>query len=333
LAGFERAPAATQSAAGAPDAMDIAMPRISVQLRSIRRWIAGAAFAAAVAMPAVAGAQVVVVANGSPITVYDIDQRTKLIETSAHKTPTRQEVINELIDDRIKIAKAKSYGFEVSETDVDAAFNNMAKNQHISPQQFVQFLERAGISPNTIKARIRADLTWTQLVRGKFSASLEIGESEITKALNARNQANVVGYIYTLYPVMLLVPQGSSADIMEAKRREAENLRSRFVSCNQGLALSRALRDVAVREPITRSSAELAPQMRELLGNMQVGQLTTPDVTPQGLQMFALCDKKESKTDSPMKREIRQQLFSQRFDSEAKKFLDEVRRSAMIEYK
>ena len=100
-----------------------------------------------------------------------------------------------------------------------------------------------------------------------------------------------------------------------------------------GLAFSRALRDVAVREPITRSSAELAPQLRELLGNMPIGQLTTPDVTPQGLQMFALCDKKESKTDSPIKREVRQKLFSERFESEAKKFLDEIRKSAMIEYK
>jgi len=315
--------------------MDVAMPRISVKLRSFRRWLAGAAFAAAVAVPAAAFAQVVVVANGSPITAYDIEQRTKLIVTSTHKNPTREEVINELIDDRIKLAKAKTYGFELADKDVDEAFNNMAKNQHISPQQFAQFLEHAGVDPNTVKARIRAELTWSQLVRGKFSASLEIGESDISKALRARNetQADAVGYIYTLYPVMLVVPQGSSAAIMEAKRREAENLRSRFISCKEGLAFSRALRDVAVREPISRSSAELAPQMRELLGNMQVGHLTTPDVTAQGLQMFALCDKKESKTDSPMKREVRQQLFAQRFESEAKKFLDEIRKSAMIEYK
>ena len=51
-----------------PTAMDIAMPRTSVKLRSFRRWLAGAAFAAAVAVPAAAFAQVVVVVNGEPIT-------------------------------------------------------------------------------------------------------------------------------------------------------------------------------------------------------------------------------------------------------------------------
>src|SRR5450759_4461016 len=165
--------------------MDIAMPRTSVRLRSFRRWVASAALAAAVAVPAAAFAQVVVIANGSPITAYDIEQRTKLIATSTHKAPTRQEVIQDLIDDRIKITKAKSYGFEVPDTEVDQAFANMAKNQHLSPQQLTQVLERAGLSPTTIKARVR------------------------------------------------------------------------FTSCNEGLAFSRALRDVAVREPISRRLASM----------------------------------------------------------------------------
>jgi peptidyl-prolyl cis-trans isomerase SurA len=66
---------------------------------------------------------------------------------------------------------------------------------------------------------------------------------------------------------------------------------------------------------------------------MQVGRLTTPEVTAQGLQMFAVCNKKESTTESPLKRELREQIFTKRFESESKKFLDEIRKSAMIEYK
>jgi len=108
--------------------MDIAMPRMSSRFGAFRGWIASAALAAALAMPAAAFAQVVVVANGSPITAYDIEQRTKLMATSTHKAPARQDVIQELIDDRIKIAKAKSYGFEVPDSEVDEAFGNMAKN-------------------------------------------------------------------------------------------------------------------------------------------------------------------------------------------------------------
>lgn len=298
-------------------------------------WLVGAALAAIVMLPPGAFAQVVVVANGSPITVYDIEQRTKLIVTSTRKTPTRQEVINELIDDRIKIARAKAFGFEVPEAEINTAFDQMARNQHLTPAQFAQVLERSGIAASTIKARLRAEITWNQLVRGRYSSSLEVGESDINLALRDRNegQGDAVGYIYTLYPVIVLVPRGSSGPVVEGRRREAENLRSRFSSCSQGLALARGLRDVAVREPVSRSSADLPQQLRDLLGNMQVGQMTIPEATPQGLQMFALCDKRESKIDTPAKRDVRQKLYMKKFEAESKRFLEEVRKSAMIEYK
>jgi peptidyl-prolyl cis-trans isomerase SurA len=314
--------------------MDTMMPGTSVESR---RWLASAAvvFALAFAAPAIAQAQVVVIANGSPITEFDIQQRTKLMTISTHKPPTRQEIINDLIDDRLKISRAKVYGLEVGDTEVNNAFEGMATRQHITPEQFSQVLERAGISPNTVKARIRAELTWQQLIRGKYSASLQVGDSDIASALKDRNESETaaVGYVYTLYPVMIVVPRGSSEGTIAAKRSEAENLRGRFVSCNEGLAMARSLRDVAVREPVTRSSADLSPQLRDLLGNMQIGHLTTPEMTAQGIQMFAVCNKKESTTESPLKRELREQIFTKRFESESKRYLDEIRKSAMIEYK
>src|SRR5262245_18064027 len=302
---------------------------------SIKRyqWIAGAMIGIVLACPA--AAQVVVIANGSPITEYDIQQRTKLDASAQHKPATRQQVIDDLIDDRLKISKAKVYGLEVDDGEVSRAFEGMATRQHITVQQFSQALERAGISPNTVKARIRAELTWQQLIRGKFGSSLQVGESDIANALRERNESetSAVGYVYTLYPVTIVVPRGSSEATISARRGIADNLRGRFVSCNDGLAMARALRDVAVREPITRNSADLNPQLREILGNIEVGHLTAPEVTAQGLQMFAVCSKKETTAESPLKREVREQLFTKRFESESKKFLEEIRKSAMIEYK
>jgi peptidyl-prolyl cis-trans isomerase SurA len=297
------------------------------------QWVAGAVIATVLALPATA--QVVVIANGSPITEYDIQQRTKLEASATQKTANRQQIINDLIDDRLKLSKAKVYGLEVDDSEVNRTFEGMATRQHITVQQFSQVLERAGISPNTVKARIRAELTWQQLVRGKFGSSLQVGDSDIANALKGRNEseAPAVGYIYTLYPVTIVVPRGASEATISAKRSIADNLRSRFVSCNEGLAMARALRDVAVREPVTRSSADLTTQLREILGSIELGHLTSPEVTAQGLQMFAVCSKKETTSESPLRREIREQLYTKRFESESKKFLEEIRKSAMIEYK
>jgi peptidyl-prolyl cis-trans isomerase SurA len=315
--------------------MDIAMPGMRLKRRPFQFWLVCAVVAAALAMPAAARAQVVVVANGSPITELDIQQRSKLINATSHKTPSRQEVINELIDDRLKLARARVYGVEATDTEVDNGFEGMARRQHMTSQQFSQLLERTGIAPAALKARMKVEITWNQLIRGKYGSSLQIGESDIANAMRGRAEAEkeTAGYIYTLYPITLVAERGQSEAATDAKRREAENLRSRFTSCSEGLAMARALRDVAVREPINRSSADLPAPLRELLGNMEVGRLTTPEVTAQGLQMFALCDKKKSNGESAAKREVREEIFNKRFEAEGKKFLDEIRKQAMIEYK
>ncbi|WP_210209588.1 peptidylprolyl isomerase [Undibacter mobilis] len=302
-----------------------------------RVWIAGALVAAAFAVlvaPAPARAQVVVIANGSPITELDISQRSKLIATSTRKTPTRQEVINELIDDRLKIAKAKYYGLDVGDKEVDNAFENMAQRQRMTPAQFGQMLERSGISPAALKARLKAQIVWTQMVRGRFGSSLQVGDADVANAMRAANTPeNVTGYVYTLYPITVIIPNGSAPGIADAKRREAENLRSRFNSCDSGIRLARGLRDVAVREPVTRSSSDLPDQLRDVLARLEIGRLSTPEATPQGWQMFALCGKRENQTDSPAKKEIREKLFNERYEAESKKFLEDIRKSAMIEYK
>lgn len=311
------------------------MPHVAI-LPRIRNGLAAACLAAlcGLILPAVANAQVVVVANGSPITELDIAQRSKLMAASTHKTPPRQEVIQDLIDDRIKIARAKMYGVDVSDADVDNTFQTMASRQHLSAQQFSEVLMRSGIYSQTLKARIHAEMAWNQLIRGKFSASLEVNDVDITKAMMESHDASGgVGYIYTLYPVIVLAPRGSSEGFLKTKLQEAEDLRKRFASCPQGLAMARGMRDVAVREPVTRSSADLPEQFRQLLGSMELGRLTTPEPTSQGLQMFALCSKRESSSDTPAKKQAREQIFAKRFEIESKKYLEEIRKQAMVEYK
>ena len=49
--------------------------------------------------------------------------------------------------------------------------------------------------------------------------------------------------------------------------------------------------------------------------------------------MFAVCSKKESKTDAPSLKEVRDKMFEKKFGSKANRYLADLRRQAMIEYK
>jgi peptidyl-prolyl cis-trans isomerase SurA len=303
--------------------------------RARLRFVLGAAAAIgfAVMSQAPAQAQIVLYVTGQPITAYDIEQRSRLTALSTGKPRSRQETIDDLIDDKLKILAAKRFNFEMSDTEVDNAFASLARNAGASTDQFAKMLESRGVNPNTLKARLKADLTWNQIVRGRFNQQLTPSEKDIFEAELKSNDQKEAGVEYTLHPITFVVPRGSPANVVEARKREADALRQRFQSCDTGLPFARALREVVVRSPVRRNSADLSPALREILSKVEVGKVTPPEVTGGGVEVFALCEKRETNSDSPTKRKVRDEIFQQRFQKQADRYLKELRAGAMIEYK
>jgi peptidyl-prolyl cis-trans isomerase SurA len=276
--------------------------------------------------------QVVVIVNGDPITALDIEQRSKLTQLSTHKTPSRQEVLEELINEKLKVKEAKRWGLEVTDAEVDQSYAQMAGRMRITADQLTQQLARAGIYPTTLKSRIRADMAWPQLVRGRYSGSLQIGEKDILTATESKSDD--VGYDYTLRPILFVVPPGSPEGFIDGRKREAEALRGRFTSCDDGIAFARALKEVTVREQIVRTTADIPPDLRKVLDDTGIGHLTAPELTKVGVEMFAVCAKKETAVENrPGQRKAREAIMTERYEKKSKEYLDSVRRGAMIEYR
>jgi peptidyl-prolyl cis-trans isomerase SurA len=276
--------------------------------------------------------------NGDPITTYDIEQRSKFIQLANHKVPSRQEVVDELIDEKLKLQVAKRYQLEVPDKEVDSAFGDMAKRMRINSHQLGQILANSGSSAGTLKSRLKADLAWQQIVRGKFQSSLQIREKDVLEAMETskKSDASTAGaaaaYEYTLRPILFVVPRNSAAGVVEARTREAEALRTRFQNCDEGIPYARAIKEVAVRDSIRKNSGDLPQALRDILDKTPVGKLTAPEVTQHGVEVFALCGKHEASADNaPGRREMRDQMFAQQFQSKAKHYLQELRRGAMIE--
>lgn len=278
--------------------------------------------------------QVVVMVNGDPITALDIEQRTKFMQLTGGKVSSRQEVIEELINERLKIHEGRKFKLSASDSEVDTTFAGMAARMQASPEQLTQRLASSGASAGTLKNRIRAEIVWGQLVRGRFQSTLQIGEKDILSALETRKKDDKdASYDYTLRPILFIVAKGSPPAAFEARRREAEALKTRFQNCDEGIGFARGLRDVAVRAPVIRSSGDLPAPLRSVLDGIQVGRLTNPEQTAQGIEVFALCGKKESKADSPGRREVRDEIFAQKFQAQANQYLKQIRAGAMIEYR
>ena len=275
---------------------------------------------------------VVVMVNGEPITNYDIEQRTKLNFLTTHQQMPRQDVINELINEKVKIKEAKRFGVDPSSSDIDEAYAGMSTRMRITADQLTKTLEVQGIRPETLKARLRAEMVWTSLVRGRYKESLQVGEKDVAAVAQEGGEAiQTEAFEYKMQPIVLIVPRGSAPTAIELRKKEAENLRERVTTCEQANAYFKSMQNAAIRGSVTKTSADLPVPLRELLDKTPIGHLTPPEITKQGVEMVALCERKPTKIDTPKKREIREKMFAAKYEAKQKSYLNDLRKAAMIE--
>jgi len=317
------------------------MTMTTIELLSRRLWsnvwslAAGGAFALAVLVGGVSplpAQSIACMVNGEPITTLDIEQRTKLHFLTGGKQVSRQEILEELTSEKLKIKEAKRFGVDPSASDVDQAYLGMSQRMRLSPEQLTKSLESKGIRPETLKSRLKAEMVWGSLVRGRFKESLQVGEKDVAAAADQSGGATQTeAFEYKLQPIVLIVPRGSAQAAIDQRRKEAESLRERVQTCEQANSYFKSMQNAAIRETVTKTSADIPGPLRELLDKTPVGRLTPPEITKQGVEMVALCDRKPTKIDTPKKREIREKMFAQKYEAKQKAYLGDLRKAAMIE--
>src|SRR5215831_530364 len=126
-----------------------------------RSWSFAAVMVVASVLAGTAFAQQVVRAiDGELITEHQIEQRSKLTRLSKGQTPSREEVITELRNERHWIREAEKFGLEVANSEVDEVYANLASRMRFTAEQLTQQLARSGVDEDTFKHRIRAHIAW-----------------------------------------------------------------------------------------------------------------------------------------------------------------------------
>jgi peptidyl-prolyl cis-trans isomerase SurA len=292
------------------------------------------AFILAAGFPPPAHAQVACMINGDPITNFDIEQRSKLMMLSTHKMPDRQVVLNELIDEKVKLREGKKFSIDPSTSDIEQSYAAMSGRMRITADQLTKQLESQGVRADTLKARIKADMVWSNLVRGRYKESLQVSEKDVNekvKESGGDEKTDTKGLEYKMQPIVLVVPRGSAQEVTEARKKEADALRARIQTCAEANAFFKSMQNAAIRESVTKSSADIPPPLREVLDNTPIGHLTPPEVTKQGIEMVALCARDETTVDTPKKREIRDKIFAEKYEAKSKSYLADSRKASMIE--
>lgn len=308
---------------------------------SARPFLAAALVAAAMAGPVTAprpalaqDGQVIVIVNGLPITSFDIPQRQRLLQIREGRPHTREQALDDLINDRVKFSEARRFRVEATEQQVNAAYAQVAQRSGIDPRGFDQVLRSQGIEPRVYRGKLRADLSWSNLVGARYGRTVFVTDTQLADALARRQQGPGRPINYVLRPVVLLVPANAPPAQVQRRLAEANALRGRFSSCATDLEQVSRIPDSAVREQFRRMSTDLSPAFRQVLEQTAIGKLTPPSRTQQGIEMIAVCAKEEiNLNDTTARNQVREEIQTAEMQRISREYLARIRRTAVIEYK
>lgn len=270
----------------------------------------------------------VAIVNGSPVTNIDVDHRMKLLRALG-KPAGRENAIESIAEDRLKIEEVKKYGISPQDSMVGEEATRVAMARNQQPSVFLGNLRRAGIDEAHLKQYFGSQAVFRMYVRARNKA-LEPSEAQV-RAEIAKQGGKGSASEYRVREIVFTVPGNASAALLQQRSREAEALRARFSDCETGLGLARGLTDVAIKPEMTRTSVQLSEPLRALLDKTQIGRLTPPSRDPNGIAVIALCQRGSATDDSSLREQIGNKLLDAKLIGESERLYKEVRDRAVIE--
>lgn len=290
--------------------------------RAVGALILGLVLATVSTLPSFAGT--VVTVNGTAITDVQVDQRLRLFRMEGNNTG-RKGATDQLITEAIQMNEAKRLGITVSNSQIDEALLQIARNLKVSQQRLLEMLSQGGVGADTLRDRLRAAIAWNAVTERAVVPNVQISDLELDQQAAARlNDYQKFDYILK---EIVFVGQGASGRTAQANR-----YRQSFTGCDSAVQLSLGFTDAAVVDIGRRHATQLPEAMAKELAGMNVGGITKPRVVESGVSMLAICEKTQAEDLTFVKDGLRAEVGGSNLQKEAQAYLDQLRRDAKIIY-
>lgn len=243
---------------------------------------------------------VAAVVNDEVISLSDVGQRARLVLISLGVQPTAENLqqvlpraLEDLIDERLQLQKAKEFELEVSDEDINASLSDMARQNGTDIGSLIGSLAASGVSPETLKEQIRAEIAWRRIMSGRYGSRIRISELQIDSTLD-RLKSDAGKTKYQLAEIFLYAPSDQDkAQVMEGANVIVQQLSqgARFEMAAQQYSNSPT---AAVGGDLGWVSPnELDPQVQAVLAEVEPPALTTPIPVDDGIYIYAVRAKQD----------------------------------------
>lgn len=132
---------------------------------------------------------VIVSIDNSIITELDVNKEINFLKFINNEQATnnseilKKEIINTLIDRKIKDIETNYYKIDVSEKEIENSLYNYLERIKISNETLNSFYNKNEIEKDYLKNVIKIDLKWSKLIRQMYEGRLNVNLTEVNKQL------------------------------------------------------------------------------------------------------------------------------------------------------
>jgi peptidyl-prolyl cis-trans isomerase SurA len=303
-------------------------PRLRRPSLRIRQGAALAlALAAALALPAAARAQsVIATINSDPVTTVDLAERAKLLRAMGLPS-SNEETLESLIKSRLEAGEINKFGIKVKTSELGPVMTYYAEKAHTTPEALAQRLAAAKVDKKHLENFLSIHEAFNIYARARNRA-VDASAADVQAEI-ARDPKLAHAVSYSMRQVMVTVASNAPPAEVEAAAKEMQALHTRFTDCETGKKLVTEFPNLVVREPISRTSAQLGEQLVALLDKTPVGHLTPPSRDSQGVVSLAVCSRTAANQDT-LKDAARDKVLARKINADAEQLYLEMRKTAVI---
>lgn len=243
----------------------------------------------------------------------------------------RSRATKELIEERLKLQAAKRANTLAPVADVDRAIASIAKRNKVSVDKFFKSIGSGGARPTTFKDKIRAQISWSGVIRRKFGQFISVNLKEIDQHVASVSGSSDVSL--NVHKITLPLPAKLDQVSMARKLHEAELLQSKFTACNATRLLAKQVAGAKFKDMGTVSSKTIPEPTRSLLIQARDGEMVPPVRTGEGVVLYAVCGRSAKGNTDSARNQARTALQRREFDILARRHLADLKRDAHIEYR
>lgn len=282
------------------------------------------------------GWKIAATVNGEMVSNKDLQERANLFVLTTgmpinekNKKMVAERVLQNTIDEKIKIQEAERQNIYVSDEEINDAYRNFEKSNGIPMGKFAAVLKEYHVSKDVFLAQIRANLMWNKLVSRRLGVNVDVAVSEV-EAEYERIKKDMDTPKYMVSEIVI-------------KRKDAEHIDELvdILRKDSRFELYAAQFSQAASAPSGGklgwvAPGQLAEPLDKVIRNLKEGSVSNAVLYRSDyyiLKMDKIYNPKTSKRNMPTEEEVREFIKNRKTDEMANKYIRDLRNQAVVEKK